>query len=45
MAEMMGLSPHGNSSVRSQSEAWHEMAKEAARKILEVWEENSRPCD
>ena len=45
MAEMMGLSPHGNSSVRSQSEAWHEMAKEAARKIMEVWEKNIRPCD
>ncbi|MEI3014127.1 MAG: dihydroxy-acid dehydratase [Ruthenibacterium lactatiformans] len=45
MAEMMGLSPHGNSSVRSQSEAWHEMAKEAARKIMEVWEKKVRPSD
>ena len=45
MAEMMGLSPHGNSSVRSQSAKWHEMAREAARKAMEIWKKNLRPCD
>ena len=45
MAEMLGLSPHGNASVRSQSPAWHEMAKAAARRIMELWEQNLRPRD
>ncbi len=45
MAEMLGLSPHGNASVRSQSGKWHEMAKAAARRVMEAWKENIRPCD
>lgn len=45
MAEMLGLSPNGNASVRSQSEAWHGMAKRAAGRIMEIWEENLRPRD
>ncbi len=45
MAEMMGLTPHGNSCVKSQSEKWHEMARAAAAKIMEAWEKNQRPRD
>jgi len=45
MAEMLGLSPHGNASVRSQSEKWHEMARDAAKTIMEAWERNIRPRD
>ncbi len=45
MAEMLGLSPHGNASVRSQSPAWHEMARKAASKIMEAWKKNIRPRD
>ena len=45
MAEMLGLSPNGNASVRSQSTTWHEMARTAARKVMEIWEKNIRPRD
>ena len=45
MAEMLGLSPHGNASVRSQSEKWHVMARDAAKKIMDAWEKNIRPRD
>lgn len=45
MAEMLGLSPNGNASVRSQSAQWHEMARAAARKVMEIWEKNLRPRD
>ena len=45
MAEMLGLSPHGNSNVRSQSKEWHNMARDAARKVMEIWQQNLRPCD
>ena len=45
MAEMLGMSPHGNASVRSQSEKWHAMARDAAQKIMEAWEKNIRPRD
>ncbi len=45
MAEMLGLTPHGNASVRSQSEAWHEMARKGARMVMEAWHKNLRPKD
>ena len=45
MAEMLGLTPHGNASVRSQSPKWHEMARAAARKVMELWRDNRRPLD
>lgn len=45
MAEILGFSPHGNASVRSQSEKWHQMAREAARKVVEVVKEEKRPSD
>lgn len=43
MAEILGFSPHGNASVRSQSEKWHQMAREAARKVVEAVKEEKRP--
>jgi dihydroxy-acid dehydratase len=45
MAEVLGLSPHGNASVRSQTPRWHEMAKEAAEKVVEAVKEERRPSD
>lgn len=45
MAEILGFSPHGNASVRSQSEKWHKMAREAARKVVEDVKEEKRPSD
>ena len=45
MAEMLGLSPHGNASVRSQSEAWHALARQAAQKVMDAWKDNIRPRD
>lgn len=45
MVEVLGFSPHGNASERSGTEAWFEMAKEAGRKIMEVWREKKRPSD
>ena len=45
MAEILGLSPHGNGSVRSQSEHWHELARQAARQVMEGWKEGIRPRD
>lgn len=43
--EILGFSPHGNASVRSQSEKWHQMAREAARKVVEAVKEEKRPSD
>ena len=45
MAEILGLSPHGNGSTRSQSEKWHELARQAARQVMEGWKEGIRPRD
>lgn len=45
MAEILGFSPHGNASVRSQREKWHQMAREAARKVVEAVKEEKRPSD
>ena len=45
MAEILGFSPHGNASVRSQSEKWHQMAREAARIVVEAVKEEKRPSD
>lgn len=44
-AEVLGLSPHGNASVRSQTGEWHEMALLAARKIVELVEKEIRILD
>lgn len=45
MAEILGFSPDGNASVRSQSGEWHRMAREAAAKIMEAVKEEKRPGD
>lgn len=45
MAEVLGLSPHGNASVRSQSASWHEMARSAAAQIMQAWKDKTRPSD
>lgn len=42
-AEVLGFSPHGNASVRSQTEEWRRMAKEAARGIVGAVREEIRP--
>lgn len=44
-AEVLGLSPHGNASVRSQTSQWHEMAKATGRRIVEAVEKRERPLD
>jgi len=44
-AEILGLSPHGNASVRSQTPEWREMARTAARKIVELVKKEIRPLD
>lgn len=45
MAEILGLSPHGNGSCRSQSEKWHALARQAARQIMDGWRRGIRPSD
>jgi dihydroxy-acid dehydratase len=44
-AEILGLSPFGNASVRSQTKKWHAMGKQAARKIVELVKDEIRPLD
>ncbi len=43
MAELLGLSPHGNASVRSQSKEWHGMARQAGAAIAQAVKEEKRP--
>ena len=45
MAEILGLSPHGNASCRSQSEKWHALARQAARGVMRAWEQDICPRD
>jgi dihydroxy-acid dehydratase len=45
LAEILGFAPDGNASVRAQSDAWRGMAKEAARKIVELVKQEVRPLD
>lgn len=45
MAEILGLSPHGNGSARSQSETWHALARQAARQVMDGWRQGIRPRD
>ncbi len=44
-AEILGFSPHGNASVRSQTPAWHEMARQTGRRIVTLVKNNIRPLD
>ena len=45
MAEILGFSPNGNACTRSQSEKWHGLAHEAARKIMAAVKNEIRPSD
>ena len=45
MAEILGFSPHGAASCRSQTEKWHVLARQAARQIMEAWKQEIRPSD
>lgn len=44
-AEILGFSPDGNASVKTQSPEWHEMARKAARQIVKLVKEEVRPLD
>lgn len=44
-AELLGLSPSGNASVRSRSAAWREMAGTSARTLATAVMEGKRPLD
>lgn len=44
-AEILGLSPHGNASVRSQTPKWHKMALSAALQIVDLVKKDIRPID
>ena len=44
-AEILGFSPHGNASVRSQTREWHEMCVQAAEKIVELVQTEVKPLD
>lgn len=44
-AEILGFSPHGNASVRSQTPQWRELAKLAARQVVKAVKEGKRPSD
>ncbi len=44
-AEILGFSPDGNASIRAQSSEWREMALEAARKIVQLVKNETRPLD
>ncbi len=45
MAEILGFSPHGAASCRSQTKKWHELARQAARQVMEAWKQEIRPSD
>ena len=45
MAEILGFSPHGNASVRSQSEEWRHMAREAAKQLMDAVKAEKIPSD
>lgn len=44
-AEILGFSPHGNASIRSQTPKWREMGLTAARKIVDLVKKEIRPLD
>ena len=44
-AEILGLSPDGNASVRSGSPEWREMAGQAAQRVAQAVKEEYRPSD
>ncbi len=44
-AEILGLSPFGNASVRSQTAKWHDLGKEAARRLVQLVKDEVKPLD
>ena len=44
-AEILGFSPDGNAGVKAQSPEWHEMARQAGRKIVQLVKEEIRPLN
>ena len=44
-AEVLGFSPHGNASVRSQTPEWHALARQAAQTVTQAVKEGKRPLD
>jgi len=44
-AEILGFSPDGNASVKASSPEWHEMAAQAARRIVELVKNDVLPLD
>ncbi|MFQ8831589.1 MAG: dihydroxy-acid dehydratase [Ruthenibacterium lactatiformans] len=45
MAEVLGFTPHGTASCRSQTPRWRELARAAARQVMEAWKNKVRPSD
>lgn len=45
MSEILGFSPSGNASVRAQSDAWKDMARQAGTRIVELVKAEIRPRD
>lgn len=45
LAELLGFSPDGNASVRSQTAAWKQMAVEAGETILQAIKDDKKPSD
>jgi len=45
VAEILGFSPFGNASVRSQTEKWHAIGREASRKLVQLVKEEIRPLN
>lgn len=44
-AEILGFSPHGNASVRSQTPEWHQLARAAAKAVVQAVVDCKRPSD
>lgn len=44
-AEVLGFSPHGAASCRSQTPKWHALARQAARQVMKAWEQKLCPSD
>jgi dihydroxy-acid dehydratase len=44
-AEILGLSPFGNASVRSQTAKWHDLGREAARRLVQLVKDEVKPLD
>ena len=45
MEDILVFTPHGNASVRSQSEEWRHMAREAAKQLMDAVKAEKIPSD